>query len=109
MGLADCPARFLLRSADYFVSAYPAEEREWAGLVDLDGDCLADEPRIAVEHDDMIGHRPAGQLLRAGLALPRAIFAEALDQYFDRIANAAAVIFEAVDVLNGEQVVIPAL
>src|SRR5215471_15386886 len=43
-----------------------SKQRKRRGRVDLDLNRLPDEPFVAVEYDDVIGHRAAGQLLWPG-------------------------------------------
>src|SRR2546423_5040877 len=47
-----------------------AEQRERRRLLDPHRDHPADQPFVALEDDDVIGHRSAGELLRAGLVTP---------------------------------------
>src|SRR5438105_4622969 len=66
-----------------------AEQGMRAHVVDCDGNDLADKPRIAVEHDDPVTGRAAGELdeIAFMLAAPLGAVAGALDEDGDSLAK----------------------
>ncbi len=89
-----------------------AEEGEGGSLFDVDWNDVADESRVSVENDDVVGVRASAQLGRTGrvFALPRfqGVLAEALDQDVHGFVDSCLVVFEADGVLDGEEFVVAA-
>src|SRR5205814_8756464 len=88
--------------------SYRTIVRERAGVGHVHRYRLTDEPVGSVEHRDVVGHRPAGQLLDRAVGAP-AVPARTFDQHLDRLADPGPVVGQAVRVLDGEQVVVPPL
>src|SRR5262245_18314469 len=96
---------------DLFACHDIAVESERGGLAHVHLHQLACQTGIALEDDDVIGHRSPGQLHGTGRAIPRLeeVLARPLDQHLDCISDALAVMGEAHGVLNGQEIVVAAL
>src|SRR5262249_28323331 len=96
----------LAPDADLFSRYHVAVQRERRGLANLDRDDAADQALVALEDDDVIGHRPPGQLPQPLRLEPR--LAQPLDQSLDGLPDEPAMIGKTDAALDRQQIVIAA-